>query len=92
VKTWHWIALALLTVATIIGQFIESRYWWERIPGFFAVFGFIGCWLLIFGAKILGNLMIYQKPDYYDKIALVADQKEGQKDDQKDERNTDAHH
>ena len=83
-KTWHWIALALLTVATIIGQFIEAHYWWEKVPGFFAAFGFIGCWLLIFGAKTLGNLMVSQKPDYYDKIAPAMDQKE--------ERNTDAHH
>lgn len=83
-KTWHWIALAVLTAATVIGQFMESHYWWEAVPGFFAAFGFVGCLLLILGAKTLGNLLVSQKPDYYDRIA---------KPDQKSEDvNDHAHH
>lgn len=82
-KTWHWIVLALLTAATIVGQFMESRYWWEAVPGFFAAFGFVGCLLLIFGAKTLSGLLVSRKPDYYDKFAP-------QEDDKKDM--SDAHH
>ncbi|EPR33084.1 hypothetical protein dsat_0525 [Alkalidesulfovibrio alkalitolerans DSM 16529] len=64
-KTWHWIALGALTVATVIGQFIESHYWWEAVPGFFAAFGFVGCLALIFGAKTLGKHVVTKDPDYY---------------------------
>ena len=72
-KQWHWIVLAALTVLTVIGQFVESHYWWEAVPGFFAAFGFVGCLLIIFGAKFLGGLMVSQKPDYYDKIKKQED-------------------
>jgi Ni,Fe-hydrogenase I cytochrome b subunit len=67
-KQWHWIVLIALTALTVVGQFIEHHYWWEAVPGFFAVFGFVGCLLIIFIAKSLGGLMVSQKPDYYDKF------------------------
>ncbi|MFO7716794.1 hypothetical protein [Desulfosarcina sp.] len=79
-RAWHWIAVALLTVATLIGQFMESRYWWEAVPGFFAAFGLVGCWLIIFGAKALGGRLVSKKTDYYEKFA------------QKEEASPDAHH
>lgn len=74
-KKWHWIVLGALTAITILGQFIEHRYWWEAIPGFFAAFGFVGSLLLIFGAKALSNLLIAKKPDYYDKFKKQEDVK-----------------
>lgn len=67
-KIQHWIAVALVTVITVIGQFIESHYWWEAVPGFFAAFGFAGCMVLMFGAKFLGKILVTQSPDYYDKL------------------------
>ena len=68
-RAWHWTALALLTGASLIGQFIDPHYWWEAVPGFFAAFGFAGCWLIIFGAKALGGLWVSRKTDYYEKFA-----------------------
>ncbi|MFO7708870.1 MAG: hypothetical protein R6V84_11900 [Desulfobacterales bacterium] len=68
-RTGHWIALVLLIVATLVGQFIEAHYWWEAVPGFFAAFGLVGCWLIIFGAKALGGLLVSRKTDYYEKFA-----------------------
>lgn len=67
-KKWHWIVIIALTALTIIGQFIEHNYWWEAVPGFFAVFGFVGSLILMYGAKFLANLFISQKPDYYDRL------------------------
>lgn len=72
-KQWHWIVLAALTAMTVAGQFVESHYWWEAVPGFFAAFGFFGCLLIIFGAKFLGGHLVSQKPDYYDKIKKQED-------------------
>lgn len=37
----------------------------ERIPGFWAVFGFLGCALLIAGSKLFGRAGIVQDEDYY---------------------------
>ncbi len=67
-KLWHWIAIIALTMATVVGQFIEHYYWWEAIPGFFAAFAFIGCMILMFGAKLLGKILVTKSPDYYEKL------------------------
>lgn len=74
-KQWHWIALAVLTALTVIGQFIDHHYWWEAVPGFFAAFGFVGCLAIIAFAKTLGGLLVSQKPDYYDKLKQHEDVK-----------------
>jgi hypothetical protein len=40
--------------------------WWDRIPAFFALYGFIGCLLIIVFAKSLGKLFLRKREDYYD--------------------------
>lgn len=67
-KQWHWIVLLGITLLSVIAQFIEHHYWWEAIPGFFAVFGFVGSLVLMFVAKFCANLFIAQKPNYYDTV------------------------
>ncbi|MCX7722230.1 MAG: hypothetical protein N2379_04120 [Verrucomicrobiae bacterium] len=37
----------------------------ERVPGFWALFGFAGCALLVFGSKLYGRAGIVQPEDYY---------------------------
>ena len=39
----------------------------ERIPGFWAVYGLAGCFLLVWLAKILGALGIQKREDFYDE-------------------------
>ena len=38
----------------------------ERIPGFWAVFGFLACVLIIIVSKWFGHLGIMTREDYYD--------------------------
>jgi hypothetical protein len=38
-----------------------------HIPGFYALFGFAGAALLVFGAKLLGKLLVEKDEDYYDR-------------------------
>ena len=38
----------------------------EHVPGFWTVFGLLGCLLLVVVAKILGRLGISTREDYYD--------------------------
>jgi len=39
----------------------------ERIPGFWAVFGFLGCVLLIVVSKAFGHAGIMKREDHYDE-------------------------
>lgn len=60
------IFLIFILIATTAAQVpAEAHYWWEKVPGFFALFGFLGCLAIIFGAKYLGKLLVKRYPDYY---------------------------
>lgn len=39
----------------------------EKIPGFWAIFGFLACVLIIIVSKWYGHLGIMTREDYYDK-------------------------
>ena len=44
----------------------ESHYFWKKIPVFEALFGFIGCIVLIVFSKILGHFLLERRENYYD--------------------------
>lgn len=67
----RWALLAIAAIVSLWGGFATphdpAHYaWWNRIPAFFALFGFIGCILIIFFAKSLGKLFLRKGEDYYD--------------------------
>ncbi len=62
---------ALVLLGSLIAEVFYSHpehaeYWWQTMPGFFAVFGFIGCLVLILGAKILGSRWLQRHDRYYE--------------------------
>ena len=60
--------MALLSlVAQLMGVEEGHGYWWNRIPGFWAVFGFVGCVAIIFVSKAIGKLWLQKGEDYYDE-------------------------
>jgi hypothetical protein len=66
-----WALLAIATIASLAGGFAIPHdpahdAWWDRIPAFFALFGFLGCVAIIFLAKSLGKLFLRKRADYYD--------------------------
>lgn len=64
----HWIALAFMTLASLVAQWLmERHYWWESIPGFYALFGFVGCVAIIFLSKWFGALLVQKSEGYYDR-------------------------
>ncbi len=70
-KRIHWILLGVLTFISIIVEFSLEHdpshdYWWNSIPFFYILYGFIGCVLIIVISKALGKLFIQRKEDYYD--------------------------
>ena len=68
-KKWWIVALGLIVLASLAAEFLSHHHehWWNRIPGFYIGFGFLGCLVLIFGAKILGKNLLFRDEDYYDK-------------------------
>ncbi len=62
--------LALLVVMDAIPGLIDKEHAHtatERFPGFWAVFGFVGCVVLIILSKAFGHAGIMQREDYYDE-------------------------
>lgn len=43
--------------------------WWTRVPGFFSLFGFFGCLMLIVVGKTLGGFWLQRPDHYYDREA-----------------------
>ncbi|MEX0798507.1 MAG: hypothetical protein WD025_03635 [Bacteriovoracaceae bacterium] len=67
-----WIAIiAVATVILIALQYLalneDHDHWYDKIPGFWSLFGFIGCWLIVVASKKLGKLFIQteEKEDKY---------------------------
>ncbi len=44
----------------------EPHYIWEKIPVFEAIFGFVGCIVLIIFSKVLGHYFLEKQENYYD--------------------------
>ena len=65
-KLWKWGAIVLcLTVLVQVVVPIHGHFSVEGVFGFFALYGFVTCLLMVVGAKLLGFLI--KKPDdYYD--------------------------
>ncbi len=62
--------LGLLIVVDAIPGLVHKEHahtWVEHIPGFWAVFGFIGCVVLILASKAFGHAGIMKREDYYDE-------------------------
>lgn len=59
--------LALLVLGDVLLVSKEHAHTFvERIPGFWAVFGFVACVLIIIVSKWYGHLGIMTREDYYD--------------------------
>jgi hypothetical protein len=40
---------------------------WSHVPGFFALFGFVGCVIIVVVSKLLGHYWLQRKEGYYDR-------------------------
>lgn len=43
------------------------HFWWEEIPAFSAIYGFVGCVIIIVVSKALGHHWLQKEEDYYEK-------------------------
>jgi hypothetical protein len=56
---------ALLVCGAIFGRSAHPHFWWEHVPGFFALFGLVGCVALALIAKALSTPLLHRDEDYY---------------------------
>jgi hypothetical protein len=73
-KTVKWISIALLVVLVsadlilgLVGGKEHAHAKPELIPGFWSIFGFVACVLIIFLSKWFGHAGIMTREDYYDE-------------------------
>ena len=60
-------ALILLIVVDFIIPRHEVHFFGDKIPGFWSLFGFIACVLIIIISKWIGHLGLMQDENYYDE-------------------------
>ena len=69
-KPIHWILLALLNLGTLALHFFGPAHphpnVWDKVPLFYALYGFVGCVLIIVVSKALGKLFIQKRENYYE--------------------------
>ncbi len=68
VVTWILRVFYVICAALVLADFIVHRHIYtsiEKIPAFYAIYGFVACVLLVFAAKGLRNILM-RKEDYYD--------------------------
>ena len=39
---------------------------WEKVPGWWAIFGFIGCAVIVLVSKWLGSVFLQKREDWYE--------------------------
>ena len=69
-KTMKRISYAALILIILIDFFIprhEIHFFGDRIPGFWSLFGFVACILIILISKWIGYLGIMQDENYYNE-------------------------
>ena len=67
----RWVLLVIVAVISLAAGFSAPHdaahdQWWNRVPAFFALFGLVGCLLIIVFAKALGKALLQKKEGYYD--------------------------
>ena len=68
IRIVKYILIISIGLSMLIGLFFRSEhphFWWEKIPIFDAIFGFLGCIVIVLGSKALGHHGIQKDEDYY---------------------------
>ncbi|HXG00562.1 MAG TPA: hypothetical protein VNL69_07240 [Bacteroidota bacterium] len=68
----HWAGLAGIVGMSLVAEWLtphapdHATHWWSGVPGFYAIFGFLGCIAIILLAKMIGKLFLLKNEDSYD--------------------------
>lgn len=67
-RIFYSICALLFAMDFVIHRHTEFR--WESLPGFYPMYGFVGCVILVFAAKWMRTFLM-RPEDYYDKRELT---------------------
>lgn len=67
VKILGYLFLALLVLSDLFVPRHHIHFFGDKIPGFWSVFGFTACVLIIVVAKWLGHAWLMKDENYYEK-------------------------
>jgi uncharacterized membrane protein len=65
----RYLVIAATVLAVAGGVFLpsgEGHGWWDSVPLFWSLFGFVGCVVIIYVSKWLGTVLLQKKEEYYD--------------------------
>ncbi len=65
-----YVCLAASVLAGVLVHFyghVHAAFVWQEIPGFSAIYGFVGCILIIVVSKALGHYWLQKEEGYYEK-------------------------
>jgi len=65
-KAKYIVSLIFFLVLSFFTPTDEVHFFWEKLPIFNVLFGFVGCIVIIVGSKVLGRLFIQKDEDYYE--------------------------
>ena len=68
IRIVKYVLIISIGLSMLIGLFFRPEhphFWWEKIPIFDAIFGFLGCIVIVLGSKALGHHGIQKDEDYY---------------------------
>lgn len=70
-KKGHWIVLGMLLLVSLALELTllagYDSHWWNAIPGFYMIWGFLGGAAVILLAQGLGKMFILRDEEYYDR-------------------------
>lgn len=73
VKLAFYATLALLVVGDVFVHREHATFFWDKIPGFSAVYGFISCVLIIVLSKFIGHAGLMKPENYYEPAAPLVE-------------------
>ena len=79
IKHLLWILYGCLFLSIVAGLWVhlylhpEIHFSWEAFPAFSALYGFVGCIVIILGSKTIGHYWLQKNEDYYEKHEEMED-------------------
>jgi hypothetical protein len=73
-KRGHWTGLAFVVIISVVAEMLtpheaeHATHWWSGVPAFYALFGLLGCIVIILFAKVIGKHFLLKREDYYDAV------------------------
>jgi hypothetical protein len=69
-RRWFYASLAALAASEVVLPRVvgadEAHFWFEDVPPWGSVFGFVACVAIIVASKLLGKLWLTRPENYYD--------------------------